>query len=73
MVAIQEAETRRITVQSQPGQTVHKILSRKNPSEKRAGGVAPGVGPEFKPQYCKQTNKQKKLYVTFITFYFCVG
>jgi hypothetical protein len=23
----------------------------KNPSQKRAGGVAQGVGPEFKPQY----------------------
>jgi hypothetical protein len=21
--------------------------------------VAQGIGPEFKPQYCKQTNKQK--------------
>jgi hypothetical protein len=25
----------------------------KNPSQNRAGGVARGVGPEFKPQYCK--------------------
>jgi hypothetical protein len=25
-------------------------LSRINPSQKRAGGVAQGVGPEFKPQ-----------------------
>jgi hypothetical protein len=31
----------------------------KNPSQKRAGGVAQGVGPDFKPQYQK-TNKQKK-------------
>jgi hypothetical protein len=23
----------------------------KNPSQKRAGGLAPGIGPEFKPQY----------------------
>jgi hypothetical protein len=30
----------------------------KNPSQKRAGGVAQGVGPEFKPQYCQE--KQKK-------------
>jgi hypothetical protein len=28
-------------------------------TEKRAGGVAQGVGPEFKPQYCQKTkNKQ---------------
>jgi hypothetical protein len=29
----------------------------KNASRKRAGGVAQGVGPEFKPQY----HKKKKL------------
>jgi hypothetical protein len=23
-------------------------------TKKRAGGVAQGVGPEFKPQYCKK-------------------
>jgi hypothetical protein len=26
----------------------------KNPSQKRAGGMAQGVGPEFKPQYHKK-------------------
>jgi hypothetical protein len=26
----------------------------KNPSQKRAGGVAQGIGTEFKPQYCKK-------------------
>jgi hypothetical protein len=39
------------------GQIVHKTLSCKNPSlptKKRSGGVAEGVGPEFKPQYCKK-------------------
>jgi hypothetical protein len=30
----------------------------KNPSQKRAGGVAQGVGPEFKPQYCKKKKKK---------------
>jgi hypothetical protein len=30
-----------------------------NTNTKRAGGVAQGVGPEFKPWYCK--NKQKNL------------
>jgi hypothetical protein len=39
-----------------PGQRVHKTLSWKNPSQKRAGGVAQGVGPEFKPS----TQKKKK-------------
>jgi hypothetical protein len=36
-------------VQSHPGQIVLETLCRKNPSQKRAGGVAQGVGPEFKP------------------------
>jgi hypothetical protein len=26
----------------------------KKQSQERAGGVAQGVGPEFKPQYCKK-------------------
>jgi hypothetical protein len=32
----------------------------KNPSQKRAGGVAQGVGPEFKPQYCKERQKPRE-------------
>jgi hypothetical protein len=35
----------------------------KNPSQKRAGGVAQGEGPEFKPQYRK---KKKKKFVSGI-------
>jgi hypothetical protein len=35
----------------QPGQIVHETLSKKNPSHKRTGGVAQGVGLTFKPQY----------------------
>jgi hypothetical protein len=31
----------------------------KNPSQKRAGGVAQGVGPEFKSQYCKKRKNKK--------------
>jgi hypothetical protein len=60
IVAIQEAEIRRIMVWSQPRQIVQETLSQKNPShKKRAGGVAQGVGPEFKPQDRKK--KKKKL------------
>jgi hypothetical protein len=51
ILATQEAEIRRIHVQSQPGQIVLKILSQKNPTQNRTGGVA------FKPQY--RQNKQK--------------
>jgi hypothetical protein len=54
ILATQEAEIRRIMVQSQPWQIVCKTLSRKNPSQKRAGGVAQGIGLEFKPQYCQR-------------------
>jgi hypothetical protein len=44
-------------VQSQLQQIVHETLSWKNPSQKRAGGVAQGVGPEFKLQYRKKRMK----------------
>jgi hypothetical protein len=49
----QEAEIRRIrriVVQSQPGLIFFKTLSRKIPSQIRAGGVAQSEGPEFKSQ-----------------------
>jgi hypothetical protein len=32
---------------------VHDTLSWKNPSQKGTGGLAQGVGQEFKPQYHK--------------------
>jgi hypothetical protein len=32
----------------------------KNPSQKRAGGVTEGVGPEFKPQYRKKKRKKER-------------
>jgi hypothetical protein len=57
----EEAEIRRIMVQSWPRQIVHETLSWKNPSQKRVGGVAQDVSPEFKFQYYKQTNIQKNL------------
>jgi hypothetical protein len=59
ILATQEAEIKRIAVQSQPGQTVRETLSLKNITEKRASGVVQGVGPEFKPQRCKNKTKQK--------------
>jgi hypothetical protein len=58
ILAAQEAEIRRITVQSHPRKIVQETLSQKNPSQKWAGGVARGVGLEFKPQYCN--NKKEK-------------
>jgi hypothetical protein len=40
ILATQEAEIRRIAVQSQPGQIVHKTPSQKNTSQKRAGELS---------------------------------
>jgi hypothetical protein len=51
ILATQEAEIRRIVAQSQHREIVQETLSQKLLTQKRAGGVAQGVGPEFKPQY----------------------
>jgi hypothetical protein len=52
ILATQEAEIRRMVVQSQPWQIGReRPYLEKNPSQQRAGGVAQGVGPEFKPQF----------------------
>jgi hypothetical protein len=38
-----------------------ETLYQKHPSQKkRAGGVAQGVGPEFKPQYHQKKKKERK-------------
>jgi hypothetical protein len=34
-----------------------KQTNKKHPLQKRAGGVAQGVGPDFKTQYCKKKKK----------------
>jgi hypothetical protein len=66
ILVTQEAEIRRIMVRSQPGQIVNEALSRKNPSQKRAGGVTQGVGPEFKFQYHKKKKKKEKYLDTHV-------
>jgi hypothetical protein len=53
ILATQEVEIRRIRVQSQPRQIIQKTLSQKTLHKNRAGGVAQGEDPEFKPQYCR--------------------
>jgi hypothetical protein len=60
ILATREAEIRRIVVQSQPGQIVHKTLSRKTFHKNRVSGVAQGEGTEFKPQYCKKKKERKR-------------
>jgi hypothetical protein len=58
ILASQEAEIRRITVQSQPGEILQETLSCKNLSQKRTGGMTQCVCPEFKPQYLKKKKKK---------------
>jgi hypothetical protein len=60
ILATWKAEIRRIVVQSQLGQIVQETLSQKNLYKNRAGGVAQGEGPEFKPQYCKKQKQKQK-------------
>jgi hypothetical protein len=40
----------------------------KNPSQKRAGGVAQDVGPEFKPQYNKKEISERCIFLRFSVF-----
>jgi hypothetical protein len=54
ILATQEAQIRRIMVQSQPGQIACETLSRKTHHKNRAGGVAQGESSEFKLKYCKK-------------------
>jgi hypothetical protein len=63
ILATQEAEIRRITVRSQPRHRVCKTLSQKIHHKNRAGRVAQGEGPEFKPQYQKRKKGCNKDYV----------
>jgi hypothetical protein len=44
-------------VQSHPRQIVLKTLSQKTLYKNRAGGVAQGEGPEFKPQCLKKKKR----------------
>jgi hypothetical protein len=41
-------------------------MKKKYPSHKRAGGVAQGVGPEFKPDYKEKKKIMKKFYILFL-------
>jgi hypothetical protein len=52
ILAIQEAEIRRIAVQSQPGQVVHETLSQKYHHKK---GLTEWL--KFKPQYHNNSKK----------------
>jgi hypothetical protein len=56
----QEAEIRRIMVQSQFWQNSSQGPISKNQSQQRAGGMVQGVGSKFKPRYCNNNNNNKK-------------
>jgi hypothetical protein len=51
ILATQEAEIRSMAVLSQSKQIVHDTLSRKYPTQKRAGGVIQRECSEFNAQY----------------------
>jgi hypothetical protein len=74
-LATQEAEIRRIEVQSQPRQTVLEILSQKYCLQKRASGGSQSAGPEFKPQYCKKKKKiivmEQSVEIGMFSFFLC--
>jgi hypothetical protein len=57
ILATQETEIRRIEVQSQSRQIVMRHYLKKK-KKNRAGGVAPGEGPEFKPHTAKKKKKR---------------
>jgi hypothetical protein len=59
ILATQQAEIRWTTVQNQLKQFQRPCLEKK--SQKSAGGVAQGVGPEFKPQYHKKKRKKSEI------------
>jgi hypothetical protein len=65
ILTTQEPDIRRIAIPSQPGKIVLEILSQKILHKNRAGGVAQGVSPEFKPQYHKKKTKKAHSRETF--------
>jgi hypothetical protein len=50
ILANEEAEIRRIAIQSQPKQIVQETYLENDPSQERAAGVPQGVCPDFQPQ-----------------------
>jgi hypothetical protein len=59
ILVIQEAEIRRLMVQSQPRQILRPYLEKIH-HKKSTGRMAQGVGPEFKPSTKKKKRKKKK-------------
>jgi hypothetical protein len=69
ILAIQEAEIRRIAVRSQSRKNSSQDpISKKPITKKRADEVAQGVGPEFKLKYHK---KKKKMFSQALVAHTC--
>jgi hypothetical protein len=65
ILATQEADIRRIAIQSQPGEIICKTLSWKNPLQKKGWWSGSRYRPKFKPQYLKKF----KIKIKNIDFY----
>jgi hypothetical protein len=64
ILATQEAEIRKIELQSQPGQIVHETLSQKYPTTTTKcwwNGSGDERGPKFKHQCHKKKKKKKEV------------
>jgi hypothetical protein len=59
ILATQEAERSGLQFEASTGKQFARPYLRKAHYNKGAGGVAEGVGPEFKSQYCKKKKKTK--------------
>jgi hypothetical protein len=60
ILTTQQAESRRLIVKASPGKQFARpyLKKKKKPSQKWAGRVAQGIGPEFKLQYCKKKKRK---------------
>jgi hypothetical protein len=54
ILATQDAE------KPDPTNSSRALISKKTPSQKRAGEVAQGIGLEFKLQYCKKQKQTRQ-------------
>jgi hypothetical protein len=71
ILATQEAEIWRKSVQSQAGQIVLRPYLEKTLHKQRAGGMAQGGSPEFKPKYLSTFLIFRKLIFLILSFFIC--